>query len=278
MNIIKLIIQVLLLSTMSMSKKNPIIKYHNKKRLEPYKVVTFTVPRSNNQVPPVYVKIPKTVHQFDEDRAQVHSYIQETLKEFRVLILKYIWIQEEQFSTMQNQILTGPARDHWDEACDVGNGPDDLVDPDAPQQDDFEQVVTNFIAKIVGQESPGNVVWEHLHSLVYNDILKKHAHTPSEYLPNLIGTSPRNSCSRRNVAIAPGTRLSSTRQQRQMARTAQLLSHTSINRFSSNFSLHLCCRLILQFKVTPINHSLSSFSGKLYPYLKMHLLHLSKPS
>ena len=175
MNVIKL-----LLSTMFMSRKNPNIKYHNKERFEPYKVVTFTVPRLNNQVLPVYVKISKTVHQFYGDRAKVHNYIRETLKEFRILIQEYIWTQEEHFSTMRNQILTGLAKSHWDKVCDV-----DPVDPDAPQQDDFEQVLTNFITKIVDQETPGNVVWEHLRSLVYYDILKKHAHTPSKYLKSI---------------------------------------------------------------------------------------------
>ena len=102
----------------------------------------------------MYTKIPEGVHKFNGDRAQMNYFIRDTMKEFCVLILAYMWTELEQFTTVQNQILISKAKDHWDEACDVGNGPDNPVDPDAPQQDDFEQVVTNFISEIAGQVSP----------------------------------------------------------------------------------------------------------------------------
>ena len=97
---------------MSMSKKNTIIKYQQKDRDEPYELVQFNVPRLNGAVPPVYVKIPKSVHQFDGDKAQVNCFVRDTLKEFRVLIQEYIWTPEEQFTAMRNQILIGKAKDH----------------------------------------------------------------------------------------------------------------------------------------------------------------------
>ena len=64
---------------------------------------------------------------------------------------------------------------------DVRNDPDNPIDPDTSQADDFQQVVTNFISKIAGQETPSNNVWKYLLNLKHNDILKRFAHTLTKY-------------------------------------------------------------------------------------------------
>ena len=187
MNIIKVIVQVLLFSTMSsFAKRNPIIKYGAKDGAKEYKQITFLVPRANGATPPVIYKMPMYVQQYDGNRDQVHDFVRVTMVQFRVLKAEYVWTDRECITTMRNQILLGAkAKDHWDEACDVGNGPDDPIDPNAPDPDDFEQVVTNFISEIADQETPGNVVWQYLRSLWYNDMLKKFARTPTDYLKQI---------------------------------------------------------------------------------------------
>ena len=82
-------------------------------------------------------------------------------------------------------MLEEKAKDDWDKTCKTGNGEDDPIDPDAPDPDDFEQVVTNFISKIAEQKTPVNVEWEYLRNLKYQDILKKRTHAPTKYLKQI---------------------------------------------------------------------------------------------
>ena len=75
--------------------------------------------------------------------------------------------------------MPGNSRDTWLEAIKQGNGKDKPpIDPDAPNDGDFEQTVANFFGQVVGQDFPAHQVWDYLQSLKYNTILEKYGDDP----------------------------------------------------------------------------------------------------
>ena len=65
----------------------------------------------------------------------------------------------------------------------MGNGKDEPpIDPEAPNDRDFEQVVANFFGLKAGQDYPSLQVWGHLRSLEYDKVLEKHGDDPVQFL------------------------------------------------------------------------------------------------
>ena len=81
-------------------------------------------------------------------------------------------------------VMAGNGRDTWLEAiASIGNGKDEPpIDPEAPNQGDFKQVVANYFGLAAGQDFPSLHVWDHLQSLEYDKILEEHGDDPVQYL------------------------------------------------------------------------------------------------
>ena len=148
---------------MSNQNKEPIFRYRQKHREEEYKTKTYEIyevqpnaAQANANARPN--KVFYNVHKFDGDKDFAHLFARDTLVEFRELADEASWNQRRQFREMYRSILTGDAKDKWEQACAKGNGEDDPIDPDAPQADDIEQVYTNFFGEIGGQEFPGTIM------------------------------------------------------------------------------------------------------------------------
>ena len=121
------------------------------------------------------------VHKFDGDRKFAHLFARETMVEFREAANEGSWSERRKFTEMYRNILFGDAKNLWEQACEMGNGEDDPINPDAPQADDHEQVVTNFFGEVAGQEFPGNIQWDYLRNLTYDWVVETFGDDPVQY-------------------------------------------------------------------------------------------------
>ena len=121
------------------------------------------------------------VHKFDGDRKFAHLFAKETMIEFREVADEGSWNERRKFKEMYQNVLFGEAKNLWEQACEKGNGEDDPINPDAPQADDHEQVVTNFFGEIAGQEFPGTIQWDYMRNLTYDWVVETFGDDPVQY-------------------------------------------------------------------------------------------------
>ena len=133
----------------------------------------------------VNVKLYKKVKTYDGNKNFVHELIRDALKSFNAIAIEIAWSDTQKFDNFTEDVLYGDIKDLWESACEEGNRPNDPIDPENPEEDNFDIAVVDFIGKIADQKWPGSSTWEYLQGLRYNDILKKHLHKPSVFLRNI---------------------------------------------------------------------------------------------
>ena len=164
--------------------REPIFLYRQKDREEEYKTKTYEIYETLPNPAPANARANRSyydVHKFDGERNFAHLFARETMVEFREVATEGSWTERRKFKEMHRNILTGGAKNLWEQACEKGNGEDDPIDPNAPQPDDYEQVVTNFFGEIAGQEFPGTIQWDYQRALTYDWVLETFGDDPVQY-------------------------------------------------------------------------------------------------
>ena len=182
---------------MSAANNDPIFVYGQSNRKNPYGTKSFPLydpadieaadaaEAAGNTRPPVN-KTYFEVAQFDGKKEFSHQYARDTLKQFRATAEAGRWTESKKFSNMLDNVLLDEGKDHWEQAIMWGNGEDDPIDADDPDDGDFEQVVTNMFGQMAGQDYPANVMFDYFSGINYDeDILRLFAHDPVQYLYKL---------------------------------------------------------------------------------------------
>ena len=130
--------------------KRAVLKYGMKDRDPRYKSFPVKITRRNNNNREVqfYMNIPE----YDGDKNYLFLFLRDTIPKFEKVASECAWDKEEKFSIFYDNVLQGIAKNKWDEALEEGNGPNQSIDPENPEADDFDMTVSNFCAAIAGQE------------------------------------------------------------------------------------------------------------------------------
>ena len=150
-----IIIAIIIIMPSVLSK--PIFTYRQKDRPEEYPSKAYTLfdRTAEGEGDGEGGQRNKTQHEVqktDGDLRFLHQMARVTMAQFRLAADEGGWSERRKFQNFHNHILmTSDAKDTWLEAIEMGDGEDEPpIDPEAPKEGDFEQVVTNFFGLKAG--------------------------------------------------------------------------------------------------------------------------------
>ena len=122
------------------------------------------------------------ISEYNGDKKFLFLFLRDTILKFEKAASECAWDDEEKFSIFYDNVLQGIAKNKWDEALEEGYGPNQSIDPENPDADDFDMVVANFCAAIAGQEWPGNDVFKYLLAIRFKEVMEAFGDSPTDFL------------------------------------------------------------------------------------------------